>query len=364
MPSIDRVFELFEEVGVSYRSDKFDLDVFPPLVSACYAILEAEATTAHYADVRRVKMRGTKTYWSKPYSVFISKADPDNISRPYRSSNFISHYSDWEEAWKNMVDSIDRPARKLSYRDTDRVIYSASMTFFAVIDILSPGSRQTNGTFLERLLGTLLVLVTGYPLKRGGVTIAAAQALVDGESTGSGNEGSVPTDIVLDPGEGRYKLVFPVKISTRERIGQVFTQQRILDTSFPGTYRSALLCVSETQLLKRKRGAKETCLPKQVNFLEKYIAHVDALYYLDPPFAYIDDAITVPVRRISDLFDQDLAAISEAVELEREESCGDELSVVTCNLPAGHRGEHQFRPARGVQIPSPKLRLGQVSDTR
>ncbi len=356
MATLDRLFALFNELGVAYRADGFDLELFPPIVSECYSILQAQARKEHYADIHR--NHHVKHYW-----VFVAASEEAKVSRPYRPSLFIDSYADWEAAWRAMVGSIDRTARRMTHRDTDRVLYSAAIVFFAVIDILRPGSRKTNGTFLEWLLGTLLVLLTGYPLTRH-IPIAAMDALVEDEDidNGSASEGSVPTDIVIDPGDGKYKLVFPVKTSTRERIGQIFTHQRILDTEFPGQYRSALLCVSETQLMKKTHGVQETCVPRQVSFNEKYIAHVDALYYFDPPFAYIDDAITVSVRRMSDLFGVDLAAISEAVERVTAETCGAVVSIVNCNLTRGHAGEHHFSPPRGTSIRSRKLTPDQIAD--
>jgi hypothetical protein len=354
--ALDHLFALFNDLGSAYRGDRFDLSLFPPLVAECYSILNAQTSKEHYADIRR--NAHVKTYW-----VFVAVNDVAKVSRPYRPSLFINSYAEWESAWKAMLASMDRAARTMTYRDTDRVIYSAAIVFFAVIDILRPGSRKTNGTFLEWLLGTLLVLLTGYPLTRH-IPIAAMDALVEDEEheNGSGSEGSVPTDIVIDPGDGKYKLVFPVKTSTRERIGQIFTHQRILDTEFPGRYRSALLCVSETQLMKKTHGVQETCVPRQVSFNEKYIAHVDALYYLDPPFAYIDDAIAVSVRRMSDLFRVDLAAISEAAEHVAAMTCNAVISTVNCNREHGHAGEHLFSPPRGTSILSPKLTSDQLAD--
>ncbi len=339
---------LFDALGAVYKAGTYDLSLFPPLVEESYEILGANATSEVYASLG--KPPNIKTY-----SVFVDDANIENMSRPYRESLFIEDYETWVNEWDRMIASIDVQKRKMVYSETQRVLYSASLSFFAVVDLYKRGSRQTNGTFLERLLGTLLSNVTGFPLSHHIPMIAGIDDAGDDDS-------KVPTDIVLDPGKGSYKLVFPVKVSTRERIGQIFTHQRILDTEFPGRYRSALLCVSETQLMKGKHSVQETCVPGQVTFNEKYIAHIDALYYLDPPFAYINDQITVAVRKISDLFAQDLSAISAAVAKASITECGGVVSTVNCNLPSGHEGDHFFVPLRGIRIPSDVLAGPDVAD--
>ncbi len=342
MADLDRLFELFNWLGAVYRADHFDLALFPPIARECYEILRSTALSSHYANIKREGEE--KSYW-----VFIDNLDATNISRPYRPALLINSYDEWQESWDKMVGSINQRDRRMGPANIDRVLYSAAMAFFAVIDLSQRGSRKRNGTFLEWLLGSLLVAVSGFQLTR--------QIPIP-----DSGEGSVPTDIVLDPGAGRYKLVFPVKTSTRERIGQTFTHQRILDAEFPGKYRSALLCVSETQLLKGANAVQETCVPQQVSFNEKYIAHIDALYYLDPPFAYINDSITVPVRRLGDLFSTDLAAMSRALEEAATDECGHMISTVDCSLPRGHNGDHLFLPPRGSPIESETITAEDVGD--
>lgn len=350
---------LFSHLGSEYNAERFDLDLFPPVVSECYGILSHHAHSRHYADLTRGKQKELK----KSYWVFVNNADLDDISRPFRQTQFITSYEEWELHWRQMIGTIDVNSRTMAYPQADQVIYSASIAFFAVIDIWNRASRKINGTFLEWLLGNLLVKVTGYKLGRHIALDSSGDSDdLSADDEDADDEGKVPTDIVLDPGRNRYKLVFPVKTSTRERINQIFTHQRILDTEFPGQYRSALFCVSECQLLKKKKKVQETCVPRQINFNEQYVAHIDTLYYLDPPFAYVNDALTVPVRRISDLFRQDLSTISAEIETSASISCAEPVSVINCNLNKGHSGEHLFIPPRGVLISSRNLREADISD--
>ena len=352
MGQLKQLLQRFAEIGASYRADRFELDVFPEIVRESFDILGRSAIRQHYNDISRGDAR--KSYW-----VFLSKTRDTNISRPYRPSLFIDDFAEWSERWAHMVASIDTRSCTMRYTDTQRVLYTASVAFFAAIDLSERrGSRKTNGTFFEWLLGTLLVRTSNYTLTRH--TPITAVSLEESKA-GSG-DASVPTDIVLDPGDEKCKLVFPAKISTRERIGQIFTHQRILEAKFPGRYRSALLCVSETQLMKRTHTVQETCVPTQIMLNKKYIADIDALYYLDPPFGYINDATGVPVRRISDLFACDLAAMAKVVEHVEVTDCGEVVSTLRCNLPKGHDGGHSFIPPHGTRIESARLSKDDVAD--
>lgn len=357
MASLDKLFHLFDALGDAYRNHRSAPALIPPIVEECYRILKSETGSSHYNDVTRKLKTGNVT---KKYFVFKDTASGE-ISRPYRQKLFIDDYQEWLRRWNAMIASIDQTSKTMNYAETDRVLYSASTAFFAVIDLFMRDARKRNGTFFEWLLGTLLHQVTGYKI---GAHIAILATATANGQTSSGNDdgGSVPTDIVLDQGEGRYKLVFPAKISTRERINQIFTHQRILDVEFPGEYRSALLCVSECQLLKKASKVQETCIPKQVTFNEKYVAHVDALYYLDPPFPYVNDAIKVPVRRISDLFASDLKAMATEAEKEAVELCGHVISTVKCNRPKHSNDEHRFNPPRGSPVTSKSLSQKDVGD--
>ncbi len=57
-------------------------------------------------------------------------------------------------------------------------------------------------------------------------------------------------------------LVLAAKITTRERISQVFTQQRILDVLEPQKYTSCLVALSEMQR-SGEDNAHEVCTPDQ-----------------------------------------------------------------------------------------------------
>jgi hypothetical protein len=120
----------------------------------------------------------------------------------------------------------------------------------------------------------------------------------------------VSTDIVLD--DGVLGIVFPAKITTRERIVQPYAHQRILDSVFgDARYKSVLLCVSETQRDDKKQGVNNICVPGTIKLFQAHLSKLSGLYYLDPPVRYLQDDILslVPVGDFGKLFKTALKAM-------------------------------------------------------
>jgi len=219
-------------------------------------------------------------------------------SRPVRQDLLIADPGEFHVAWQSLIKAVDSKNRRLVYPPADAAIYTATQSFSCAVDLFKPGSRKTPGTHFEILVGTLLGAISG--LERG------KQIKVPGEGY------TVPTDIVLQrkPGDKGPTLVIPTKITTRERVVQPFAHQRILDEVFgPGTYRSIVVMVSETQRDdKGKRGLNEICVPNQVGMFQAYLAKLSGLYYLDPPHSYCSAKFVkeLPVKTVGALLSEDL----------------------------------------------------------
>jgi hypothetical protein len=179
----------------------------------------------------------------------------------------------------------------------DSILYTAAIAFAACYDLYSPKSRKTPGTFFEVLIGTILTVVSGLPRSK-------QISLPD-------TKYKVTTDIVLQGSNGKPSLVIATKITTRERIGQPWMHQRILDEAFGrGKYKSILVAVSELQR-DEEQGVNEICVPGQVALFQKYLSQMYGLYYLDPPAAYCTKEIVelLPVGPLSLLFGEVLVKL-------------------------------------------------------
>ena len=100
-------------------------------------------------------------------------------------------------------------------------------------------------------------------------------------------ETTLPTDFVFNLGKDKPKFHLPIKISTRERVIQVWAHQRVLDGVYgTGRFLGTPVILTETMTDQRKREVIEICLPEQWRIYQMHIAQLKRIYYLDVPVSY------------------------------------------------------------------------------
>ena len=249
--------------------------------AAAYAIAKLGSTAKAQPQAKK---------YGKDYWVFKSGRV---LSRPYLPSLFIDDPTEFSKRWAAIEKAIDPKKHTIGklYREVDSVLYSAITAYSVCFDLWNASARKTPGTFFEILFGSL----TGRILPEYERTkfIAIPNQIE-----------SVSTDIVFKARKNRDRgLVFPVKITTRERIVQPFAHQRILDSVFgAGAYRSVLICASELQRDKEE-DINEICVPGTIRLFQAHLAPLTGIYYLDPPSRYLQTDITemVPVGSVGQL---------------------------------------------------------------
>ena len=185
-------------------------------------------------------------------------------------------FSDHVEEWDRFCDSLDKgDLTGLSADTITRIIYSAAISFCCYVDIHKDGDQKTPGTFFEYLIGHLFAWRLGVnPTNRLPVLN------LDMETT-------LPTDFVFNLGKDRPKFHLPIKISTRERIIQVWAHQRVLDGAYgTGRFLGTPVILTETKTDQKKREVVEICLPDQWRIYQLHIAQLKRIYYLDVPASY------------------------------------------------------------------------------
>lgn len=232
---------------------------------------------------------------NKTYSVY----KKGNLSRPFLPELYIFDQSKYIELCTEMFRKIDGDKNIITCprKNVDLVLYTTIMSFSLCFDLFKPTSRKTPGTFYEIVMGSILSLLLPSHTRKKHIQLV-------GESE------SISTDIVFEKTTGP-KLVIPAKITTRERIVQPYAHQRILDSVFgTGTYKSVLVCVSETQR-DRDSNVNDICVPGTIALFQKHLSQLAAIYYLDPPSRYLahDVCDLVPVRTMSSFLCADLPHI-------------------------------------------------------
>jgi hypothetical protein len=223
------------------------------------------------------------------------------LSRPINEALFIADPAERSELLEAL--RVNGGLQRLGVGQSNRALYTAAMAFCAAIDLLGIGNKKTPGTYFEILIGHLFAVAFGRnPRKR-----VEVLALEDQRST-------LPTDYVFDLGPKQVKFHLPVKISTRERVIQVWAHQRILDGVYgEGRFRGILVALGETKLGLKKREVVEICLPDQWAVYQRFIARLYRVYYLDLPAKYAALATAFPniaVKTIGEFFAEKTALLT------------------------------------------------------
>lgn len=163
-------------------------------------------------------------------------------------------------------------------------IYSAVVSFLAVIDLLKTGDQKTPGTFFEYVIRHILECFFE-------VTAVTRVPVLNMDQ-----EADLPTDLIFDMGKKKPKFHVPVKTSTRERIIQVWAHQRVLDGVYgTGRFLGIPMILTETKTDQKKGEVTEICLPLQWNLYQMHIAQLWSIGYLDVPQKYAELAKQFPI---------------------------------------------------------------------
>lgn len=228
----------------------------------------------------------------KSYEVAALKGHRDTFSRAINKDLLVADPAEFSERWQALVAAAKAAKGSgalggVAAKEVDRLVYSAVISYAAVVDLLSPGDRGGPGTFLEMAVGPIISLLSG---REEGGAIAIPVAETDEVEM-------ITTDLSFASPLSSTVLVVPTKISTRERISQAYVHQLILERAGAnaGTrYVSALVVANENNTMFAKNGPKtletgwtqETLVPGTIVLYQKYVSQLSGLFYLDPPARY------------------------------------------------------------------------------
>ncbi|MBI4663144.1 MAG: hypothetical protein HY735_30420 [Verrucomicrobia bacterium] len=233
-------------------------------------ILLGEIYEASCRFLSKAKERALKSLVAgKEYFAF---AAGKKLSRAVNKQLFISNPSEWEAFRKAIA---LKPSPETDAERITRIIYSVAVSFFCYVDLTKEGDQKTPGTFFEYLIGHLFA----WRLNMNPKTRLPVLNL--------DMEASLPTDFVFDLGPNRAKFHLPIKVSTRERVIQVWAHQRVLDGVYgTGRFLGTPVILTETKTDKKKLEVVEICLPDQWRIYQMHIAQLKRIYYLDMPASY------------------------------------------------------------------------------
>lgn len=207
-----------------------------------------------------------------PGKHYFAFSNGKKLSRAINKSLFTQDLQEWDH-FRQVISSKQWDA--LDPAQLTRMIYSAAASFFCFIDLTKEGDQKTPGTFFEYLIGHLFAWRLGV-----NPTTRLPVLNLDMETT-------LPTDFIFNLGRERPKFHLPIKVSTRERVIQVWAHQRVLDGVYgTGRFLGTPVILTETKTDKQKREVIEICLPDQWRIYQMHIAQLKRIYYLDVPVSY------------------------------------------------------------------------------
>lgn len=205
----------------------------------------------------------------KRYFMFES-ADRRKTSRSVNEDLYIDHL-DIEQVRL----ALSRDRQNLSSQDLTRIVYTAAISYCCAADILKKSDQKTPGTFFEILIGHIVAVALGVNPEQQ-IRVPTLDINV-----------TIPTDYVFDLGESKNRVHLPIKISTRERVVQVWAHQRVLDGMHGvARFKGVLVAMAETNKQK-DISVVEVCLPNQWMAYQMYIAQMFRVYYFDVPQVYL-----------------------------------------------------------------------------
>ena len=232
------------------------------------------------SSMSQIPLTSKSTAVGKNYIVF-TLGTPNKYSRPVNidlynagmgtNSSGISLIS---EFWNNVR---SHNIQSQSPEDITAALYAICMNYCCCADLVN-GVKSNSGDYFEKLVGHLYAmhLMVNPTSQMNAVEL-------DGESI------SLPTDFIFDLGAGKPKFHVPAKTSTRERVVEVWAQQRVLDGAFGvGRFLCLLTCIGETNFYSRDMSVALTCVPNQWINYQLFISQIKRAYYLDVPGKYAE----------------------------------------------------------------------------
>jgi len=264
-------------------------------------LLDLVRISLHFLAVECIPVDLISSVTGKSYFSFALKSNPNLLSRPINKAFFIPSDKTIARQWNQLE------ARRLTGNSLDRLLYTMAVAYCAGIDLFDRNNKKGPATYFEWLIGHLFARQLGVnPTKK------ATLPTVGGRSV------RMTMDFLFNLGESKPKLHLPVKMSTRERVVQAWSHQRLLDAAFGhAKYRGILVIHSETKLDLQTRQVVEICVPDQWLAYQTLLAKMDRIYYFDIPARY--QALTeafpdvIHIKRFSEFFSEREAVLAAQI---------------------------------------------------
>ncbi len=204
-----------------------------------------------------------------PNKTYVSYRTGGAVARPANAALFVPDLAEFDALWE------DWTAGRIGKPDLLRLLYTAALAPCLGMELFDKQNKKGPATYFECFVGNLVATqMAREPRKNAGLTIAGVSV-------------RLTMDFLFQPQGEEPGLHVPVKMSTRERVVQAWSHQRILDKAYgDNRYLGLMMLFSETKLDSRNLEVVEICVPDQWLTYQTHLAKMDRIYYFDLPARY------------------------------------------------------------------------------
>jgi len=204
-----------------------------------------------------------------PGKDYVSYRFKKTVARPANKEFFVPNGKSvcaWWRSWQRGTLDADQFAR---------MSYTVALTPCLAMELFDRQNKKGPATYFECLVGHIFA-------KSVGCNPAKSIFL-----TAHGRRIRMTMDFLFDTGPDGPNIHLPVKMSTRERVVQAWSHQRLLDAAYgSGYYKGIMVLFSETKMDSRSLQVVEICVPDQWLAYQTFLAKIDRIYYFDVPARY------------------------------------------------------------------------------
>ena len=222
-----------------------------------------------------------------PGKKYISYSLEGTVSRPANKAYFTTNQSVLSKHWRsNSFNKVDQSSFQ-------KALYSIALAPCLALELLDRNNKKGPATYFEHLIGHIFSRSLGVKPSKGTKLKVGKQQV------------QMTMDFLFEREYPTPSIHLPVKMSTRERIVQAWSHQRMLDSSFRiGRYQGIMVIFSETKLDSKKLEVVEICVPDQWLAYQSLLAKMERIYYFDVPVRYQELADKHPsLFRLNNFYD-------------------------------------------------------------
>lgn len=212
-----------------------------------------------------------------PNKNYISYKTDGAVARPANRALFVPDLATFDALW----DSWDKGV--ISKPDLLKLLYTAALAPCLGMELFDKQNKKGPATFFECFIGNLVsTQLNREPTKKASLRIGSTTV-------------RLTMDFLFEPHGNEPGLHVPVKMSTRERVVQAWSHQRLLNSAYgDGKYLGLMMLFSETKLDSRNLEVVEICVPDQWLAYQTHLATMENIYYFDLPDRYATMAANNP----------------------------------------------------------------------